>query len=184
MARGYKNGQSLHFLIEHAPLAILADFFDETEDGLASSLGAVLRISEEKPEPDECDLRAHLLDLSSTLSKDDAARLDGHAQRIVPLAEDRGAETLKLIRRRISDEQLLAEFDTQLDDLGRCIWLYLRDRDRFEDADALYHADHVRGAGRLYDAYEIVNDDGTFDWSPELKLTLACIIHREAADMA
>ena len=172
MAKGYKNGQSLHFLIEHAPLEILADFFDEIEDGLASSLSAALRISENKPQSDECDLRARLLDLSSTLSTDDAARLDGHAQRIAPLAENRGPEILKLIRRRIFDARLLAEFDAQLDDLGRCIWLYLRDRDRFEDADALYHADHVRGAGRLYDAYEIVDDAGTFDWTPELKLAL------------
>lgn len=179
MAKSFTAGASLYQLLETAPLAALQDFLTTVEGGrYAATLGAV-SWSQASDEAGEGALRAQLLEIANQLSPAEVAPLDGHAQRILTLAEGQGPQILQQVASRLFADTDITAFAEQLDDLGRSLWLYQHQPQRFEEAEALYYADHYRHYGRLYEAFEV---DGAqrrdFVWNDGVQAALATNIER------
>jgi hypothetical protein len=169
MAKTYKNGHSLHQLLESAPLDSLQSFLTTIEDGQAAALFAELPWGEDARESAVPSLREQLLLLSNALQPDVAVPLDRHAQRILTLAEGRGGEVLCRIADKLhhSHGQIWEE---QLDAMGRSLWLYQHQADLFDEAETLFFADHYRHYGKLYDAYELDAEQPVpFEWTDAIK---------------
>ena len=172
MVQPFKNGPSLHRLLDQAPLGVLSEFFRTVEGGVAAEVaGSVDAIP--AGNLSDAELREHLLDAAGRIAPDVAARLEHHAQRIVTLGEGRGTEALTRMAEGQLGPDLRTTYDAQQDDLGRSTWTYLHARAYFEDAESLFYANHYRNFGRMYDAFELAVDAATtFVWSVELQAAL------------
>ena len=172
MARTYKNGHSLHRLLESAPLASLQSFLATVDDGQVAAIFADLPWGEEARENAVPPLREQLLGLSNELQADVAVPLDRHAQRILTLAEKQGGNILQRIAEKLRHPHTQV-WEEQLDGVGRTLWLYQHQADLFDEAETLFFADHYRNYGKLYDAYELDADHPVpFTWTDEIKESL------------
>ncbi len=172
MTKIFKNGPSLHRLLDNAPVIILLQFCKIIDEGVIADA-----ISDIHQSPDELtsddDVRELLFNRIGQLDQEVAARIDNHAQRIVTLGEGRGVEALsRVIESRLEDDAR-AEYDAQQDALGRSVWAYLRARRHFDDAESLFYANHYRNYGKMYDAFELASDaTAGFVWSADLQAAL------------
>ena len=171
MAKSFKNGASLHQLLESAPLDRLQPFLTTVDQGEMAAIFAPLPW-EEAPDTAGVPLRHQLLALGNELQSDIAIPLDRHAQRILTLAEGRGGEALHRVADKLRPPQT-ETWEAQQDSMGRSLWLYQHRADLFDEAENLFYADHYRDNGKLYEAFEIEGDDHVaLGWSESLKEAL------------
>lgn len=130
MARTYKNGHSLHHLLESAPLASLQSFLATVDDGQVAAIFAELPWGEEVRGSAVPPLREQLLGLSNELQPDVAVPLDRHAQRILTLAGKQSGNILQRIAEKLR-HPYTQSWEEQLDGLGRSLWLYQHQADLF-----------------------------------------------------
>lgn len=153
MAKSFKNGASLHQLLESAPLDRLQSFLTTVEQGQMAALFATLPWANE-PDTLEVPLRHQLLVLGNELQSDIAIPLDRHAQRVLTLAEGRGGEALQRVADKLRPPHT-ETWEAQRDGMGRSLWLYQHRADLFDEAENLFYADHYRDHGKLYEAFEL-----------------------------
>ena len=170
MATTFKNGVSLHRLLEAAPLQALAYFLEKADGGQYAAIFADLPWGDAGEDAGTVALRSQLLSLANGLQPDAAVPLDRHAQRMLTLAEDRGAEAITRVATKLFEQKHIDGFDEQLDDLGRSLWLYQYQAMLFDEAESLFYADHYRNFGRMYEAFEVDADaEVAFVWDDAIK---------------
>lgn len=87
MAKSFKNGVSLHRLLEASPLAALEGFLSAVDKGQYAAIFSDVQWAAATDEAGTQSIRAQLLDITSALKADTAVPLDRHAHRILTLAE-------------------------------------------------------------------------------------------------
>lgn len=173
MAKTFKNGISLHRLLEAAPLATLATFLQTADKGEYAAIFSGFRWQSVGNDIGNAALREQLIDLGNELQPDVAVPLDRHAQRIVTLAEGRGVEPVNRVAANLFEQGHIDAFAAQLDDLGRSLWLYQHQPTMFDEAESLFYADHYRNFGAMYEAFELDADtEVTFAWDDRVKQAL------------
>ena len=172
-ATSFKNGVSLHRLLETAPLDALEPFFRDVEDGAHASIFLTPAWPSQRDDAVILELREHLLRVANSLASDVAVPLDRHAQRILTLADGRGTEALNRAAERLFDTEKIAAFHGQLDAVGRSVWLYQNDQLLFDEAESLFYVDHYRNFGRMYEAFELdARDEVRFVWDETVREAL------------
>ncbi len=178
-AASFKNGVSLHRLLETAPLDALEPFFRDIEDGTYASIFLSPAWPTQRDDAVIVELRGHLLQVSNSLANDVAVPLDRHAQRILTLADGRGTEALNRAAERLFDSEKIAAFQGQLDAVGRSVWLYQNDQLLFDEAESLFYVDHYRNFGRMYEAFELdARDEVRFVWDETVREALEAEIQK------
>ncbi len=166
MARSCKNIPSLHRFVEIAPVEALR--------GLATACGAEIMALSDPSWPaatasaaQQKDLRNALLTRCTMLDEQVAAALDGHARRILTLAEAKEWVSLEaIVRERLfrhddANQTTATDFDAQRDHIGRATVIYLRASTLFDEAEHCFHAERHHNYGRLYQAVDLDCDDVT-----------------------
>lgn len=173
MAKSFKNGVSLHRLLEASPLDALRGFLAAADEGKYAEDFAVVASLEVLDEADIPAVRTQLIDTANTLKTDLATPLDRHAHRILTLAEGRGVETIHRVADKLFSQDDIDAFAAQFDDLGRSLWLYRHKPLLFDEAESLFYADHYRNFGRMYEAFELDADTrADFIWDDTIKVAL------------
>ena len=173
MAKTFKNGASLHRLMEAAPLAALASFLETADKGEYAAVFSDCPWGDAVDEATTRVVREKLIGIGNELKADVAIPLDRHAQRVLTLAEGRGAEAVTRVGAKLFDDKHVEAFGEQLDDLGRSLWLYQHQPALFDEAESLFYSDHYRNFGRMYEAFEIDTDAHVdFVWDDDVKLAL------------
>ena len=139
-AASFKNGVSLHRLLETAPLDALEPFFRDVEDGAHASIFLTPAWPSQRDDAVILELRGHLLQVANSLASDVAVPLDRHAQRILTLADGRGTEALNRAAERLFDTEKIAAFHGQLDAVGRTVAYRRNLTEGFAVSDALRKA--------------------------------------------
>lgn len=182
MATSFKNGVSLHRLLETAPLSALQSFLQTIEQGARAAEFASLPWVQLDADDGDPMLRAQLVSLGNRLAPESAMPLDRHAQRILTLAEGHGAETVFQVSQKLFDQAGVAAFAAQRDDLGRSLWLYQHEPELFDEAESLFYSEHYRNFGRMYEAYELAADIAdtadAFKWDDAVGQALETQIQR------
>lgn len=169
----FKNGVSLHRLMEAAPLQALSSFLAKADGGQYAAIFTDLPWGDAGDDASTAALRSQLLVLANELQPDAAVPLDRHAQRVLTLAEDRGAEAITRVATKLFEQKHIDGFGEQLDDLGRSLWLYQNQVMLFDEAESLFYADHYRNFGRMYEAFEVDADtEVAFTWDDSVKQAL------------
>lgn len=169
----FRNGVSLHRLLETAPLNALEPFLGAVEQGAVAASFLNPSWPQERDECAALQLRTRLIVTANGLTPELAAPLDRHAQRILVLSEGRGAEVVTEISELVRPPEALLDFQGQLDAVGRSTWLYQHRARLFDDAESLFYADHYRNFGRMYEAFELDPDaKATFVWDDTVKQAL------------
>ncbi len=173
MAKSFKNGVSLHRLLEASPLAALEGFLTSVDKGQYAAIFSDVQWASATDEASTQATRAQLFDIAHELKADAAVPLDRHAHRILTLAEGRGVETVNRVAAKIFEQAHIDAFAAQLDDLGRSLWLYQHQALLFDEAENLFYADHYRNFGRMYEAFELdANAKVDFIWDDAVKAAL------------
>ncbi|WP_217127093.1 hypothetical protein [Hydrogenophilus thiooxidans] len=173
MAKSFKNGVSLHRLLEASPLAALEGFLATVDKGQYAAIFSDVQWASATDAASIQAIRAQLLDIASALKPDAAVPLDRHAHRILTLAEGRGVETVTRVAAKLFEQVHIDAFAAQLDDLGRSLWLYQHQSLLFDEAENLFYADHYRNFGRMYEAFELdANAKVDFVWDDAVKAAL------------
>ncbi|MBW7657772.1 hypothetical protein K1I42_10840 [Hydrogenophilus thermoluteolus] len=173
MAKSFKNGVSLHRLLEASPLAALEGFLATVDKGQYAAIFSDVQWASATDAASIQAIRAQLLDIASALKPDAAVPLDRHAHRILTLAEGRGVETVTRVAAKLFEQAHIDAFAAQLDALARSLWLYLHQAQLFDEAETLFYADHYRNFGRLYEAFEVDgNLPAEFAWDATVKEAL------------
>lgn len=175
----FKNGVSLHRLLETAPLDTLEPFFRDIDDGGFARTFLMPPWPLQRDDSAVLQLRAVLLQTANSLATDTAVPLDRHAQRILTLADGRGAEALSRAAERLFESEKVVAFREQLDAVGRSVWLYQNDQLLFDEAESLFYVDHYRNFGRMYEAFELdARDDVRFAWDEAVRDALEAEIQK------
>lgn len=173
MAKSFKNGVSLHRLLEASPLTTLEGFLACADNGQYAAKFSAVQWACAADEASTQAARAQLLDLANELKADAAISLDRHALRILTLAEGRGVETIARVAPNLVEQNDVDAFASQLNDLGRSLWLYQHQPLLFDEAENLFYADHYRNFGRMYEAFELeAMDKVVFIWDEAVKAAL------------
>lgn len=173
MAKTFKNGISLHRLLEGAPLAAVETFLETADKGEYAAIFSGLPWQGAGEDTGNASLRAQLIELGNELQANAAVPLDRHAQRILTLAEGRGVEPVNRVAKKLFEQAHIDAFDAQLDDLGRSLWLYQHEPAMFDEAESLFYADHYRNFGGMYEAFELDADtEVAFVWNDSVKQAL------------
>lgn len=173
MAKTFKNGISLHRLLEGAPLAAVETFLETADKGIYAAIFSGLPWQGAGEDTGNPALRAQLIELGNELQANAAVPLDRHAQRILTLAEGRGVEPVNRVAKKLFEPAHIDAFDAQLDDLGRSLWLYQHEPAMFDEAESLFYADHYRNFGGMYEAFELDADtEVAFVWNDSVKQAL------------
>ena len=180
MASTFRNGISLHRLLEAAPLPALAVFFAKIDDGQFAAIFAHLLWDQAVDDVSHTELRSQILMLANELQTDAAVPLDRHAQRVLTLAEGRGVESITRVKDKLIEQEHIESFTGQLDDFGRSLWLYQNQAMLFDEAESLFYADHYRNFGRMYEAFELDADTQVaFVWDDTIKQALETRIQEQ-----
>lgn len=178
-ATSFKNGISLHRLLETAPLDALEPFLRDIDDGGVAGVFLTPPWPKEREDAAVLQLRAVLIQAANALTSEVAIPLDRHAQRVLTLADGRGAEVLNRAADRLFDTDKVKAFLDQLDAVGRSLWLYQNDKLLFDEAESLFYVDHYRNFGRMYEAFELdTREDLRFVWDAAVKETLEAEIQK------
>ncbi|MBW7657776.1 hypothetical protein K1I42_10860, partial [Hydrogenophilus thermoluteolus] len=173
MAKSFKNGVSLHRLLEASPLAALEGFLATVDKGQYAAIFSDVQWASATDAASIQAIRAQLIAIANALAADAAVPLDRHAQRILTLAEGRGVETVTRVAAKLFEQVHIDAFAAQLDDLGRSLWLYQHQSLLFDEAENLFYADHYRNFGRMYEAFELdANAKVDFVWDDAVKAAL------------
>ena len=173
MTPTFKNGPSLYRLLESAPLTILSEFLTKADKGKFASYFAVVPWQDKPEESGAGPFRKHLTAVANEMPATAALALDRLAQRALTLAEGRGVEAINLVAEKIFAQERIDAYRTQLSALGRSLWLFLIEYELFDDAECLFHANHFRNFGRMYEAFELdTSADIQLVWNEEVKTTL------------
>lgn len=173
MANTFKNGISLHRLLEAAPLAALETFLKSADEAKYTDIFSGLPWLGASEEIGTTTLRGQLIDLGNELLADAAVPLDRHAQRVLTLAEGRGIEPVNRVAEKLFEQTHIDAFGAQLDALGRSLWLYQHEPAMFDEAESLFYADHYRHFAGMYEAFELDADtQGAFVWNDSVKQAL------------
>lgn len=173
MATSFKNGLSLHRLIETAPLDALFTLLDHVDGQKYAAIFSGLPRDTAVDEAAVAELRKQLLSIANELPQDESAPLDRHARRVLTLAEGRGEEAITQVAIKLIDQEDTNSFSAQLNAVGRSLWLYQKQPVLFDEAECLFYADHYRNFGRMYEAFEIdANVEVAFVWDEAVKLAL------------
>lgn len=169
MNKTFRSGQSLHRLIEDAPLEILLELLALRFPGAVADL----RSWDRTGDSDVARLRAELSTCIGGLGVAQTRLADDEASRIVTLGSGRGAEALSRVAGSRLDAARHEEFEAQKDALGRSLWTFLHERPTFDDADSFQHATHFRNFGKIYAAFEVPAATGAgFQWTEALETAL------------
>lgn len=173
MAKSFKNGVSLHRLLEASPLDALQAFLAAVDEGEYAAIFSHVPWSAATDDEATKAVRAQLFDIANDLKQDAAVPLDRHAHRILTLAEGRGVEPITRVAAKLFSQDDIDAFAAQLDDLGRSLWLYQHQPLLFDEAENLFYADHYRNFGRMYEAFEL-DAEATVDfvWDEAVKAAL------------
>lgn len=174
MSKSFKNIPSLHRLFESAPLGALQELIAYVDDGkFAACFSDVPWLGDGAEEATEDRARQKILDIARELEADVAVPFEEQAQRLLTLADGRGVEVISRVAERIFETDGLNAFESQKDDYGRAIWLYVHEEALFEEAENLFYADHFRNFGKMYEAFEI-DTQATVDfvWDEQIKASL------------
>jgi hypothetical protein len=101
MAKSFKNGVSLHRLLEASPLAALESFLSSVDKGQYAAIFGDVQWASATDEASIQALRAQLMDIANELKPDAAVPLDRHAHRILTLAEGRGVEPITRVAAKL-----------------------------------------------------------------------------------
>lgn len=173
MAKSFKNGVSLHRLLEASPLDALQAFLAAVDEGQYAAIFSDVPWPSATDEANTNLVRTQLFDIANEFKADAAVPLDRHAHRILTLAEGRGVETITRVATRLFEQSHIDAFAAQLDDLGRSLWLYQYQPLLFDEAENLFYADHYRNFGRMYEAFELDADAQVdFVWDETIKAAL------------
>ena len=173
MTKSFKNGVSLHRLLEASPLDALQAFLAAVDEGQYAAIFSDVPWSAASDEASNQAIRTQLFDIANELKADAAVPLDRHAHRILTLAEGRGVETITRVAAKLFEQAYIDAFAAQLDDLGRSLWLYRHQSLLFDEAENLFYADHYRNFGRMYEAFELDADAKVdFVWDDSVKAAL------------
>lgn len=173
MAKSFKNGVSLHRLLEASPLDALQAFLAAVDEGQYVDIFSDVHWLSASDEAGSQAIRSQLFDIANELKADAAVPLDRHAHRILTLAEGRGVETITRVAQKLFEQAHIDAFAAQLDDLGRSLWLYQHQSLFFDEAENLFYADHYRNFGRMYEAFELDADAKVdFVWDDTVKAAL------------
>ena len=179
MAKSFKNGISLHHLLEASPLSALEAFLAGVDQGQYAAIFSDVPWPSATDEVSTKRIRDQLFDIAGELKSDAAVPLDRHAHRILTLAEGRGVETIPRVAAKLFEQSLIDAFAAQLDDLGRSLWLYQYQSLLFDEAENLFYADHYRNFGRMYEAFELDADAKVgFVWNHTVKAALEAKIQQ------
>lgn len=158
MAKTFKNGVSLHQLLETAPLEALISFLAAADSGKYKTLFESVDWMTATDDDSTKQIRGQLFDIAHELINDIATPLERHAQRILTLSEGRGVEPITIIAAKLTDPDERASFSVARNDVGRSLWFYQHKPALFDEAESIYYADHYRNVGRMYEAYEVASD--------------------------
>lgn len=100
-------------------------------------------------------LRAKITELLSDFASDELQPAEHRCRRICTLAEGKGITSLTTIVEKQFNETQLEKFGRQPDHLCRSIWVFLNERQAFEDAESFHFARQFRDYGKMYDAFEV-----------------------------
>ena len=182
MARTYKNIPSLHRFIEVAPVESLRGLLTaHGKEELTPALAAVPWPEASAPSSTAHAFRASLLQICADLDIRIAVPLDGHARRILALAEGKGVEAIRLVSDKLylhdTTDTLATEYAAQRDDVGRATFVYLRTPTLFDEAEQYFYAEHHRNYGRLYEAFDLDCDDvDAFAWTDAKRVALEALL--------
>lgn len=180
MAKSFKNGVSLHRLLETSPLPTLQAFLTTVDKGEYAALFSDVHWSSAIDEDQIKAIRTQIFEIANGLKPDAATPLDRHAHRILTLAEGRGIETIARVSGKLFGQTDIEAYAAQLDDLGRSLWLYQYQPRLFDEAETLFYADHYRNFGRMYEAFELDADAQVdFIWNDAVKQTLESEIQQK-----
>lgn len=98
MAKTFKNGASLHQLLETAPLEALISFLVAADSGKYKTLFESVDWMAATDEDRAKQIRGQLFDIAHELINDIATPLERHAQRILTLSEGRGVEPIIIVK--------------------------------------------------------------------------------------
>ncbi len=172
-SRSFRNGVSLHRLIETAPLGALESFLRTVDDGKFASACCASPWPSVVDDESATVVRTAVMQAANELPQDLAVPLDRHAQRVLTLSEGRGPEALSRVTARLPSDPKIADYNVQLDAIGRSLWLYTNDKLLFDEAESLFYIDHYRNYGRMYEAFELARHDGaSFQWDDTVKQQL------------
>ena len=143
MTSTFINGPSLYRLLESAPLTILSEFLTKADKGKFASYFAVVPWQDKPEESGAAPFRKHLTAVANKMPATAALALDRLAQRALTLAEGRGVEAINLVAEKIFAQERIDAYRTQLSALGRSLWLFLIEYELFDDAECLFHANHL-----------------------------------------
>lgn len=134
------------------------------------------------PWPNNADLdethRRTVMTACAALPTEVSNSMDGHAQQIIRLAENKGSEALRTVSDKIyqydNDQLSITDlFDAQLDALGRATVLFALTPDLFGEAERFFYAEYHRNFGKLYEAFAIDSDGTpTLEWNDEVQSRL------------
>lgn len=173
MTPTFKNGPSLYRLLESAPLTILSEFLTKADKGKFASYFAAVPWQDKPEESGAAPFRKHLTAVANEMPATAAAELDRLAQRVLTLAEGRGVEAINRVAEQLFAQERIDAYRAQLNALGRSLWLFLTEYGLFDDAECLFHANHFRNVGRMYEAFELGGSaDVQLVWNDEVRTTL------------
>lgn len=98
MAKTFKNGVSLHQLLETAPLEAVISFLITADSGKYKTLFESVDWMTATNDDSTKQIRGQLFDIAHALIADMATPLERHAQRILTLSEGRGVEPIMIVK--------------------------------------------------------------------------------------
>lgn len=162
MNQPFRPGPSLFRLLDDAPIGALLNYVRHVTPD-ATALDMALADAKE-----DADIRTRLSAWVGELPAERQRRLEDEADRVLAVVSE-GEWALNHAVRHELDGTERAEYDAQMDGLGRSLWSWLRRSGDFANAESLHHAARYRGHGRLFEAFEVDAERGAdLDWSDDL----------------
>lgn len=176
MARKLKDIASLYRVLESAPLNSLHEFLTCIDEGRYAAYFIGIHwpdTSTADDDPGHDDARQALLQCPYELTPEIAVPLERHAQRILTLSTGQGPQSLERAAQKIAQADQRAVYESQWDDLGRALWLYLHEEALFDEAENLHYAHYFRNYGNLHEAFEVNAESVVdFEWDDTIRSAL------------
>ena len=160
MARkALRIGPSTHKLIEDARVDLAREVLAFREGQNEPDFGFPDAVPDLDDEDAVHTFREQLIEQLSGFSQDELGPAERRAGRILTLADGKGVTSLETIVAQQLSVEAQAEFEAQPDRLCRSIWVFLKAKEVFEDAESFHFARRFRDIGKLYDAFEVDLDN-------------------------
>lgn len=137
-------------MVDTAPLGLLREIIEWSEDESVPS-----EVFTWPKSADEDSFRASLKTSLDAQTLEFLRPIEDRCVRIRHLATvDGGKSVVHVAKERLHHEEYL-QFEAQLDDLCRSIWMFLHHQADFRDAEAFHSVRQYRDHGKMYDAFEV-----------------------------